>query len=235
MKPKFLIVIVSVLVAGTLTLVSAQEFSPSGRDYVPYTENYNVSFNHDGNIDYDLLIAKIMPEIFEEMLRDQGVDIEQQDIVLNRGPQISMYQESSYNCGYVIDYSDNQVYWLETAINSQEIEYTRIFTETPTPDVPPGVEEFNLGWCFGPLKQEVAALFLRDKSYLTDSEESVAAAAIKHELRGNPNLNEQNFTVGKFNFDYGENVLSFCGKFEKPKYGLAYFVGSLKNGRTGKL
>ena len=131
MKTKFLIALLSVLVAGTLTFVSAQEFSPSGRDYVPYTENYNVSFNHDGNVDYDLLIAKIMLEIFEKMFREQGVDIAQQDIVLNRGPQIAMYQESSYNCGYVIDYSDNQVYWLEAAINSQEIEYTRIFTETP--------------------------------------------------------------------------------------------------------
>ena len=233
MKTKFLIALLSVLVAGTLTFVSAQEFSPSGRDYVPYTENYNVSFNHDGNIDYDLLIAKIMPEIFEKMLREQGGDIAQQDIVLNRGPQIAMYQESSYNCGYVIDYSDNQVYWLEAAINSQEIEYARISTETPTPDVPPEVEEFNLGWCFGPLKQEVAAIFLKEKSYLTEDEEAVAAAAIKHELRGNPNLNEQEFTVGKFNFDYGEDVLSFCGKFEKPKYGSKYFLGSLKNSVLG--
>lgn len=233
MKTRLLTIIVSVLVVGIVIHVSAQEFSSSGRDYVPYTENYNVSFNHDGNIDYDLLIAKIMPEIFEKMLQKQGVDIEQQNIVLNRGPQVSMYQESSYNCGYVIDYSDNQVYWLEAAINSTAIKYTRIFTETPIPDIPPDVDEFNLGWCFGPLKQQVAAMFLEEKSYLTESEEAVVAAAIKHELRGNPNLNDQEFTLGKFNFDYGENVLSFCGKFEKPKYGSKYFLGSLKNGLLG--
>ncbi len=233
MKTKLLIIIASVLAAGIVIQVSAQEFSPSGRDYVPYTENYNVSFNHDGNIDYDLLIAKIMPEIFEKMLQKQDVEIEIQNIVLNRGPQVAMYQESSYNCGYVIDYSDNQVYWLEAAINSTEIEYTRIFTETPMPDVPPDVDEFNLGWCFGPLKQQVAAIFLKEKSYLTEDEEAVAAAAIKHELRGNPNLNDQEFKLGKFNFDYGENVLSFCGKFEKPKYGSNYFLGSLKNGILG--
>lgn len=233
MRLRFLIAISFVLTTGTLIHISAEEFSTSGRDYVPYTENYNVSFNHDGDIDYDLLIAKIMPEIFEKMLRDQGVNIEQQNIVLNRGPQISMYQELSYNCGYVVDYSDNQVYWLEAAINSKEIEYTKISAETPTPDVPPGVEEFNLGWCFGPLKQEVATIFLQGKSYLTENEEAVASSAIKHELRGNHNLNEQEFTIGQFNFDYGEDVLSFCGKFEKEKRGSKYFIGSLKNGILG--
>ena len=233
-SPVFIIIVAGIVFAsGTMGLILAQEYIPSGRDYVPYTENYNVSFTHDGNIDYDLLISKIMPEIFEKMLRDQGVNIDRQDIVLNRGPQIAMYQESSYNCGYVIDYSDNQVYWLEAAINSQEIEYTRIFTETPVPDVPEGVEEFNLGWCFGPLKEEVATIFLDEKSYLTQEEEAFIAAAVKHELRGNPNLNDQEFAVGKFNFDYGPDVLSFCGKFEKPKSGLQYFLGSLKNGLLG--
>lgn len=232
-------VFVAAVVAITLTAFayaqSQEEIVPSGRDYVPYTENYNVRFDSEGRIDYDLLIAKIMPDIFEKKLREQGVDIAQQDIVLNRGPQIAMYQPSSYNCGYVIDYTDNQVYWLEAAINSQEIEYVRIFTDTPTPDfpdTPPGfeIEEFNLGWCFGPLKQQVAAIFLEDKSYLTDDEEAMVAAAIKHELRGNPNLNHQEFTVGKFNFDYGDNVLSFCGEFQKPMHGLGYFVGALENG-----
>ena len=228
------------VIVGVFTLqhVSSQEeVNPSGRDYVPYTENYNVSFTHDGNIDYDLLIAKIMPEIFEEKLREQGVDIAQQDIVLNRGPQVAMYQESSYNCGYVIDYTDNQVYWLEAAINSQEIEYVKTFTETPTPDlpddIPPGfaIEEFNLGWCFGPLKQQVAAIFLEEKSYLTEHEEDIVAAAIKRDLKGNPNLNHQEFTVGKFNFDYGDDdVLSFCGQFLKPMHGLGYFGGAMKNG-----
>lgn len=237
MKTIFLIIVFSVFAVGVFALVHAQsnDVLPSGMNYVPYTENYNVSFTHDGNIDYDLLIAKIMPEIFEKKLAEQGVDIAQQDIVLNRGPQISMYQESSYNCGYVIDYSDNQVYWLEAAINSKEIEYVKIFTDTPTPNVPPGseIEEFNLGWCFGPLKQQVAALFLEEKSYLTDVQESNVAAAIKHYLRGNPNLNHQEFTVGKFNFDYGHNVLAFCGEFQKPMHGLGYFGGALKNGVLG--
>ena len=236
MKTRLLIIFASVFALGlgafTLTYAQFQEFSPSGRDYVPYTENYNVSFTHDGKINYDLLIAKIMPEIFQKNLRiDHDVYISAQDIVLNRGPQIAMYQESSYNCGYVIDYTDNQVYWLEAAINSTDIQYAKIFTKTPTPESIYGhvVEESNYGWCFGPLKQQVAAIFLEEKSYFTDDQEAFVAAAVKHELRGNPNLNNQEFTIGKFNFDYGKNVLSFCGEFQKPKYGLKYFGGSLKN------
>jgi hypothetical protein len=51
---------------------------------VPYAENYNVRFNSDGRIDYDLLIAKIMPEIFEKKLRTLGVNVSSEDIVLDR-------------------------------------------------------------------------------------------------------------------------------------------------------
>ena len=224
-----------ILSVGMLGIAFSEEIIPSHRDYVPYTENYNVPFDYEGRIDYDLLITKIMPEIFQDKLQKLGVDIAQRDIVLNRGPQISMYQESSYNCGYVIDYSNNQVYWLEAGINSTVIQYAKISTDTPKPNVSPGIEieEYNLGWCFGPLKEQVALIFLEDKSHLTEKEEAIVAAAIKHELRGNPNLFSQDFTVGKFNFDYGVNTLSFCGEFQKTKTGLKYFGGTLKNNVLG--
>jgi hypothetical protein len=228
--------LIFLIFVGFIGLAYAQSdndnnYSPSDRDYVPYTENYNVKFTHDGKIDYDLLIKKIMPEIFQNKLQKLGVDIAQRDIVLNRGPQISIYQESSYNCGYVIDYSNNQVFWLEAGINSTDIQYTKIYAETPTPNS--NLDEFNLGWCFGPLKEQITLIFLEEKSYLTDNEESIVAAAIKHELKGNPNLFSQEFTVGKFNFDYGVNTLSFCGEFQKVKAGLKYFGGTLKNNLLG--
>ncbi|GBH33424.1 hypothetical protein NZNM25_02150 [Nitrosopumilus zosterae] len=230
--------VIFLIFVGFVGLAHAQsdDYSPSGRDYVPYTQNYNVRFTSDGYIDYDLLIAKIMPEIFQKKLRiEYDVYISTQDIVLERGPQIAMYTPNSYNCGYVIDYTDNQVYWLESAINSTDIQYTKIFTETPTPKSVHGleIEESNFGWCFGPLKQQVAAIFLEEKSYLTDDQEAIVSAAVKHELRGNPNLNDQEFTVGKFNFDYGENVLSFCGEFQKDRHGLKYFGGSMRNNILG--
>lgn len=227
------LIIFSIIIL-VFSVSSASAFEPSGKDYVPYTKNYNVKFNHDGNIDYDLLIMKIMPEIFEKKLfTDYGVRVSQSDIVLNRGPQISMYQESSSVCGYVVDYTDNQVYWLRAAINSTDIKSTSVSTDIPRPDMtgaPPGleIEEFNLGWCFGPLKEEVAALFLEDKSYLTETEEGIVVAAIKHELRGNPSLGKQEFTAGKFNFDYGNNVLAFCGEFQTD-FNLKFFGGALKN------
>ena len=218
---------------GFIGLVYSQpdNHSPSGRDYVPYTENYNVRFTHDGNTDYDLLILKIMPDIFEEKLLGMGVGISASDIVLNRGPQSSIYQESSSVCGYVIDYTDDQVYWLQAGINSTDIRSTEIFTETPKPNTPPGVEieEWNLAWCFGPLKEQVATIFLKEKSYLTLQEESVVAAAVKHDLHGNPTLGSQEFKVGKFNFDYNDDVLAFCGEFQKPNRNHNFFGGAMKN------
>lgn len=228
MKLKYsLILVITILPLLVVSNADAllHEVVPYEKDYLPYTENYNVPFDYEGKIDYDLLIMKIMPEIFEEKLLAQGVNIARQDIVLNRGPQISMYQESSSVCGYVIDYTDDQVYWLSGGINSTHIRNTEISTETPTY----GGEEYNTHGCFTPLKEKVALIFLEDKSYLTEKEESIVAAAVKHELKGNPNIPSQEFTVGKFNYDYGSDTLSFCGQFQNSKSSLKYFGGTLKN------
>ena len=213
-------------ISVSFAYAQSQDIIPSGRDYVPYTENYNVRFDSDGNIDYDLLIAKIMPEIFEKKFRQLGVNITSQDIVLNRGPQIAMYQPQSYNCGYAIDNEKVKVYWLETAINSTHIQYAEIYEKIPRDDV------FHLSYtdCFSPLEIEVAEIFLQEKSYLSPDEELRIAASIKHEIRGNENLNKYQFKIGKFNLDYKEqDVLPFCGKFEGKMAGSGYFTGILKD------
>jgi len=233
MKTRFLIVITmifsiiglaSILTSVTITHAQTHDLVPYEKDYVPYTENYNVRFDSDGNIDYDLLIAKIMPEIFVQKLRALGVNISNEDVVLSRGPRILMYQPQSYNCGYVIDQEKNKVYWLEAAINSTHIQYTNVYTEIPR------AESFEMDFmdCFSPLELQVAELFLKEKSYFTAEEETVAAAAVKHELRGNDNLNKYQFKIGKFNFDYKNVILSFCGKFEGRKAGTSYFSGMIK-------
>lgn len=204
----------------------SQDVVPYEKTFVPYTENYNVRFTSDGHIDYDLLIAKIMPDIFEKKLRASGVNVSSQDVVLNRGPQILIYQPLSYNCGYAIDQETKQVYWLEAAINSTHIEYANVYSEVPRDD---DFESYYMD-CFSPLQIQVAEKFLQEKSYFTPDEEVHAVALVKHYLRGNENLNKYKFTIGKFNFDYkDENTLSFCGKFEGRKTGTGYFSGALNS------
>lgn len=221
LKMKTSILIMCVIILGTFAFIDAQsQVIPSEHDYVPYTENYNVRFNSDGLIDYDLLIAKIMPEIFQKKLRTMGVYVSQEDIVLERGTHILMYQPQSYNCGYAIDHETNKVYWLEAAINSTHIEYANIYDKIPRSDV------FELSFdCFYPLELQVAEKFLKEKSYFTPEEEARAAHIVKHELRGNDNLNKYKFVIGKFNFDYGNNALAFCGKLEGRNVGSDYFSG----------
>lgn len=230
MNARIMIIIAGVLLMSSVLFViddvSAQsdDYSPSGRDYVPYAENQDIEFTEDGNINYDSLIAKIMPEIFENILRDSDVDVDSQDIVLNRGFQIAMYQPRSYNCGYAIDQNTDQVFWLEAAINSTQIEYTNVYDDIPREDnFKPGMYD-----CFTPLEIELTETFLKEKSYFTPDEELYAASLVKHYLRGNDNLNEHQFAVGKFNFDYkDETVFSFCGKFEERIMGSGYFSGLL--------
>lgn len=50
MKYSSVLIVIAVsvdFVQPSLYSILAQEYSPSGRDYVPHIENYNVSFNPD--------------------------------------------------------------------------------------------------------------------------------------------------------------------------------------------
>lgn len=223
-KPELLLAAVFISVGFVIAYGQTSEVAPSEKSFVPYTENYNVRFDSEGRIDYDLLISKIMPEIFEKKFQSLGIEIGRQDIVLNRGPQILIYQPSSYNCGYAIDNQENKVYWLEAAINSTHIQYANISDEIPRDD------DYRPGYfdCFSPLEIQVAEIFLQEKSFFTPDEQSKVAAAIKHYLRGNDNLNSLQFKVGKFNFQYDdEKILPYCGKFEAKMAGSTFFSGFL--------
>ena len=197
------------------------EGEPSSRTLLPYTENYNVPFDYEGRIDYDLLIKKLLPPLFQEKLKDIGVDVETSNMVLLRGFQIAMYQENSYQCGYVID-DDKQVYWLEGRIDKSKIYDVKVFTENPQPCKP------NLGscWCYAQTLAEEQLLDF-EKTPLTPIEETIVVNYIHDYLKDNTNLNFYKYQVGKYHMDYGdENVISFCGVFG-AKSGNDFFSGSV--------
>ena len=76
-------------------------------------------------------------------------------------------------------------------------------------------------WCFGPLKEQIAAMYLKEKSYLIQEEESIVSSGIQKYLRNNPTLVNQEFKVGKFNYD--SDLLLYCGEFQKPQENNYYF------------
>jgi hypothetical protein len=195
--------------------------SPSDRTILLYTENHNVPFDYEGRIDYDVLIKKILPPLFQEKLKDMGVDVQTSHMVLLRGPQISMYQESSYQCGYVID-DDKSVYWLEGRINDSKIHDVNVFAENPMPCKP----NHSSCWCTAHTLAEEELLDF-EKTGLTVDEEKIVVNYIYDYLKDNTNLNFYKYQVGKYHMDYGdENVISFCGVFgqETPR---DYFGGSV--------
>lgn len=197
------------------------EGEPSDRTILPYTENHNVPFDYEGRIDYDILIKKLLPPLFQKKLHDIGVDVETSHMVLLRGAQFAMYQERSYQCGYVID-DDRQVYWLEGKIDKSKIYDVDVFTENPMPCKP------NDGscWCEA---QTLAGEQLLDfeKTPLTPIEETIVVNYIHDYLKDNTNLNFYKYQVGRYHMDYGDNdVISFCGVFD-GKSRSNYFVGSV--------
>ena len=197
------------------------EGEPSSRTLLPYTENYNVPFDYEGRIDYDSLIKKLLPPLFQEKLKDMGVDVETPNMILLRGYQISMYQESSYQCGYVID-DDKEVYWLEGRLDHSKIYDVEVFTENPMPCKP------NHGscWCTA---QTLAKEQLLDfeETPLTPIEETIVVNYVNDYLKDNTNLNFYKYQVGKYHMDYEDNdIISYCGVFgEKSRN--EYFSGSV--------
>ena len=197
------------------------EGEPSSRTLLPYTENYNVPFDYEGRIDYDLLIKKLLPHLFQDKLKDMGVDVEIPQMVLLRGFQVAMYQESSYQCGYVID-DDKEVYWLEGRLDKSKIYDVEVFTENPMPCKP------NLGscWCTAQTLAEEQLLDF-EKTPLTPIEETIVVNFVNDYLKENTNLNFYKYQVGKYHIDYDDNdVISYCGVFgEKSRN--EYFSGSV--------
>ena len=194
---------------------------PSARTILPYIENHRVPFDYEGRIDYDVLIKKLLPTIFQNKLTDMGVYVETPHMVLLRGLQLAIYEESSYQCGYVVD-DDSQVYWLEGRINKSKIHDVQVFTENPMPCKP------NIGscWCEAQTLAEEQLLSF-EKTPLSPTEEQAVVNYIHGHLKDNPNLNSYKYKVGKYHIDYGdENIVPFCGMFEERNV-FQFFKGSV--------
>lgn len=171
----------------------------TSRTLLPYTKNYNVPFDYEGRIDYDLLIKKLLPPLWKDKLNSIGVDVNIPHMVLLRGPQIAMYQENSYQCGYVIDDdkdNDKQVYWLEGRIDKSKIYDVKVFTENPMPCEP------NTGscWCTAETLAEEQLLDFEDISTFNYEIESDGATyGSQYEITGG--------TVDKITYDSHSNSL----------------------------
>lgn len=148
-----------------------------------------------------------------------GIDVKTPQMVLLRGPQLAIYQESSYQCGYVID-DDKQIHWLEGKIDKSKIYDVQVFEENLIPCEP----NHSSCWCTA---QTLAAEQLLDfeKTTLEHAEEDLVVDYIYDYLKDNTNLNFYKYKAGKYHMDYeDENVISFCGIFgqDSPR---DYFSG----------
>ena len=194
---------------------------PSARTILPYIENNRVPFDYEDRIDYDILIKKLLPPIFQNKLTDMGVYVETPHMVLLRGFQWAIYEENSYQCGYVID-DDSQVYWLEGRINKSKIHDVQVFTENPMPCKPNSLS----CWCEAQTLAEEQLLPF-EKTYLSPTEEQAVVNYIHGHLKDNPNLNSYKYKVGKYHIDYGDDdIVPFCGMFEERNV-FQFFEGSV--------
>lgn len=184
---------------------------------LPYTQNHSIVYNSEGQIDYNAVIKKIMPGMWEDELDEQGIIVDTDVMYYGHGPQLSIYQERSSLCGYVIDHKD-EVHWLSGGIN--KFNYTYSISKQFPGECRPNLSSC---WC------DVHTKYLEEIRDFEDiplsiDEEKIVSDFVFNYLKDNPNLNFYDFKIGKYHNDYGnEDLIPFCGQFRNYKF----FEGSI--------
>jgi len=176
--------------------------------------------NPDGKINYDQLLYIVAKQKYTKIFEENNMSIKPNDIFLTAGPDITMYHESGYQCGYVN--ANNQTFWLESRMNKDTVTELRVFNDNPDKCRP------SYGSCFCDAQHNLIEKAVKELSYFDESQVKQVGKAIQSYFNnGNKIANVPNsFIVGKYNMDLGHGITSFCGQF-KGKPNEWYFHGSM--------
>lgn len=179
----------------------------------------------EGRVNYGNLLGIISKDNYVKIFEQNDMPITINDIYLITGPDIAMYHESGYQCGYV-NYS-NQTFWLESKMNKDTLTELKVLNDNPDKCRP------SYDSCFCMVQHHLAENSITKLSYFDESQTSQVAKSIQDYFSdGNKIANVQNlFAVGKYNFDLGTGITPFCGQFKGKSNGW-YFHGAIKEDKV---
>lgn len=167
---------------------------------IPLNEKYD-------RIDYSRLGQLVAETDLKHKLSQKNIEYAEDDYIFTPGFSHDSFPPHTGYCAFV-NASDGEDYWYTGGFHQDTLTSSKVHDENPHPC---GPNEFSCT-CF--LSKQLAIENMETLSYFDTSEEKSVGQALQKYLVKTYVANVSNqFIVGKYNFDFGSDITSFCGKF----------------------
>ncbi len=179
-------------------------------------------YNH---VDYGKLGHLVAEHDLKSKLVEKNIEYSKGKYIFQNGFTLTSYPPISGYCAF-IESDDGEDYWYEGGFSRDTLTFSKLH------DSNPHLCKTNEGSCTCSIVKQQAIENVGVLSYFDDiKEKSVGNALQKYLTETNVSNVSNQFVVGKYNFDYDDDVISFCGKFveSSPRN---TFEGSIKESKV---
>ena len=161
---------------------------------------------HD-RVDYGELGYLVVEHDLKSKLAREKIEYSEGKYVFQTGVTLTSYPPHSSYCGFV-ESNKGDVYWYEGGFHRDTLTSSGLLEDNPHSCLP------NSYSCTCSIVQQHAIENVGELLYFDKAEEEFAGKALQEYLAETKVSNVPNqFVVGKYNFDYDGEMVSFCGKF----------------------
>jgi len=167
---------------------------------LPINEKYN-------QVDYGELGHLIVEHDLKSKLAKEKIEYSKGEYIFREGVTLTSYPPHSGYCAF-IESDDGEDYWYEGGFSRDTLTSSKLHDDNPRQC------KHNAFSCTCSIVQEQALENVGVLSYFDVIEEEFVGKALQKYLTETKVSNVSNqFVVGKYNFDYDEDVISVCGEF----------------------
>ncbi|MGY5146574.1 MAG: hypothetical protein ACW9W4_01035 [Candidatus Nitrosopumilus sp. bin_7KS] len=167
---------------------------------LPINEKYN-------QVDYGKLGHLVVEHNLKSKLAEENIEYSKGKYIFQEGLTLSSYPPSSGYCAF-IESDDGEDYWYEGGFSRDTLTRSELY------DSNPHACKHNEYSCTCSIVKQQVIENVGILSYFDKIEEEFVGKLLQDYLAETKVSNVSNqFVVGKYNFDYDEDVVSFCGKF----------------------
>jgi len=185
---------------------------------LPINEKYH-------RVDYGELGHLVVEQDLKSKLAKEKIKYSEGKYIFQDGFTLTSYPPHSGYCAF-IESDDGEDYWYEGGFSRDTLTRSELYDDNPNSC------KQNEGSCTCFIVKEQAIANVSTLSYFDKIEEEFVGKALKEYLTETKVSNVSNqFVVGKFNFDYDDDGISFCGKFVESDIRNT-FEGTLKDSKV---
>lgn len=159
-----------------------------------------------GTIDYVKIGYDASLNDFKSKLDEQNIQYNSSDLIFISGMSLLSDPPHTDYCGYVISGDDD--YWYQSSFHKDTLSRNEITKENPMPCKP------NVGSCICSLETKITEKYTDNLSFFNSAEQKFVEETVQKFLgRTNMAPGPEKFVVGKYNHQFEEEDIAFCGVF----------------------